>query len=345
VRATDPAFWLNLVATLLVAAAGGGLAMLAGLPAAWLSGAMIAVTAASLGRLDTRLPMPMIGFAFLLIGTALGAGLTPELLASLAAWPFSLAVLALSVVFVTLAVRSFLRRVAGWDAETAFFAAIPGALSYVIAVASATGADLRKVAVSQSVRIFLLVAVLPPVIVAIEGGGPTASTARVASAAELGVLLAASLAGGFAFSRLKIPGGLLAGSFAASAALHGSGMVAGTLPAPAIVAGFLLLGALIGSRFAGTGLRYLIGILAASLGAFLVATVVALTAAVLVSRTVTVPIDQAIVAFAPGGLDAMMSLALALHMDTAFVAAHQFARFAGIAFTLPFIARRARPAR
>ena len=38
----------------------------------------------------------------------------------------------------------------------------------------------------------------------------------------------------------------------------------------------------------------------------------------------------------------MMSLALALHMDTAFVAAHQFARFAGIAFGLPFFLRWAR---
>ena len=61
-----------------------------------------------------------------------------------------------------------------------------------------------------------------------------------------------------------------------------------------------------------------------------------------VAMVIDIPFDQAIVAFAPGGLDAMMSLALALHMDTAFVAAHQFARFAGIAFGLPFFLRWAR---
>ena len=64
--------------------------------------------------------------------------------------------------------RSFLVHVSGWDRETAFYAAVPGALSYVIAVAATTSADIRKVAVSQSIRIFLLVAALPAIIVAIE---------------------------------------------------------------------------------------------------------------------------------------------------------------------------------
>ena len=136
-------------------------------PASWLSGAMVAVTAASLGRLDTRLPAPVVELSFLLIGIALGAGLTPELLRSLGAWPFSLAVLVLTVILVTAGVRGFLVHVSGWDRETAFFAAVPGALSYVIAVADTAGADIRKVAVSQGIRIFLLVAALPAIIVAV----------------------------------------------------------------------------------------------------------------------------------------------------------------------------------
>jgi membrane AbrB-like protein len=126
---TDAVRWLNLVATLLVATAGGSLATLFAIPASWLSGAMLAVTAASFGRLDTRLPVPLVEFSFLLIGIALGAGLTPELLRSLGAWPFSLAILLLTVVAVTAGVRAFLIHVSGWDRETAFFAAVPGALS------------------------------------------------------------------------------------------------------------------------------------------------------------------------------------------------------------------------
>ena len=45
------------------------------------------------------------------------------------------------------------------------------------------------------------------------------------------------------------------------------------------------------------------------------------------------------VAFAPGGLEAMMVLALILALDPLYVGAHHLARFLGIAFVLPFVIR------
>ena len=341
-RSTEVVRGLNLAATLLVATAGAWLATVLSIPASWMCGAMIAVTAVSFGRLDTRLPVPLVEFSFLLIGIALGAGLTPELLGSIGAWPLSLAALLLTVVAVTAGSRWYLVRISGWDRDTAFYSAVPGALSYVIAVAATTGADLRKVAVSQSIRIFLLVAALPTIIVALEGGPPTAPPVVSASWPQMALLVAVSVITGFVFRYFRVPAGLLTGSFAGSSFLHGAGLVAGTLPQPAINVAFVLLGALVGSRFVGTSFGFLARILLPSFGAFLVATGIAAAFALAVAVAIDVPFDQAIVAFAPGGLDAMMSLALALHMDTAFVAAHQFARFAGIAFGLPFFLRWAR---
>ena len=134
---------------------------------------------------------------------------------------------ALTVVAVTFGVRSFLVHVSGWDRETAFFAAVPGALSYVIAVAATTGADIRKVAVSQSIRIFLLVAALPAIVIAIEGGPPSGQPVTTASWQDLALLVVVSAVVGFAFRYLRVPAGLLTGSFAASAFLHGSGLVEG----------------------------------------------------------------------------------------------------------------------
>ena len=343
--AIDVSRWLKLGATLLIAALGAILATFLGMPASWLSGATIAVTIASFARLDTRLPMPLVEFSFLLIGIALGAGLTPELIRSVGAWPLSLAALLLAVVAVTIGARWYLMRVSGWDAETAFFSAVPGALSYVLAVAATTEADLRKVAVSQSIRVFLLIAALPMVVVAIEGGPPIATAAIVAPWDQIALLVAVSTVVGFIFRWLRVPAGLLTGSVLASSVLHGSGIVVGTLPEPAVIIAFVLLGALVGSRFVGTSLGFLARVILPSVGAFLVATAIACIFAIGVAFMIDVPFDQAIVAFAPGGLDAMMSLALALHMDTAYVAAHQFARFAGISFGLPFFLRWARSRR
>lgn len=338
----DTRRWLNLAATIAIAAFGGGAATLAGLPASWLSGAMITVTIASFAGLDTRLPVRLVHVLFLVIGVALGSGVTPELVRGVATWPISLLGLALTIAGCIYGVRLYLMRVAGWDRETAFYASIPGALSYVLALAAETGADIRKVAASQSIRVFLLVAILPAIILAIEGGPPVTFTVVVAAPLDMAILIVAALVGSLIFRRLNVPAAILTGSFAFSALLHGTGAVVGTLPEPVVFGAFVLLGALIGSRFVGTTLRLLKEILLASIGGFVIATTIAGVLAVIFSAITGVPVDQTIIAYAPGGLDAMMSLALALNMDSAFVAAHQFARFAGIAFTLPFMARRIR---
>ena len=48
---------------------------------------------------------------------------------------------------------------------------------------------------------------------------------------------------------------------------------------------------------------------------------------------------QALVAFAPGGLEAMTMMAFALGLDPLFVGAHHLARFFLISLTLPLLAR------
>ncbi|WP_421725286.1 AbrB family transcriptional regulator [Bauldia sp.] len=333
----DRRLLVKLTITIGIATAGGALATLAGLPASWLSGSMAAVTVITIAGFDSQLPVRVIDVAFLLLGTALGAGVTPELLANAAAWPVSLAILAVTVIVGIAAVRAFLVRIAGWDRETAFFASIPGALSYVLAIASETNADMRKVATAQSIRVFLLVAALPGLLVALEGGGDMTAAASVASPIEIAIMLLAALVSAVVARRLRLPAAFMFGGFFSSAVLQGTGLVVGRLPELVVTVSFIFLGALIGSRFVGTTLRFLRQVLLASVGAFLVVSAIAFTAALLVAAITGVSIDQAIVAFAPGGLEAMLSLALALDLDSTFVAAHQFARFAGLALLLPFV--------
>jgi hypothetical protein len=50
-------------------------------------------------------------------------------------------------------------------------------------------------------------------------------------------------------------------------------------------------------------------------------------------------IANIVVAFSPGAQDTMMVLALALHLDPVFVAAHHVARFVVTAFSIAFAAR------
>ena len=87
----------QILGTLAIAAAGAAVAAVLDLPAAWLSGAMIAVTVASLVGLNTRLPARLFDAVMMLIGIVLGAGVTPDLVSRMSTWPLSLAGLLISV--------------------------------------------------------------------------------------------------------------------------------------------------------------------------------------------------------------------------------------------------------
>lgn len=52
------------------------------------------------------------------------------------------------------------------------------------------------------------------------------------------------------------------------------------------------------------------------------------------------PIPEVVIAFAPGSVDAMMLLALALQLDPVYVGAHHVVRIVMVSLTMPMIARR-----
>jgi hypothetical protein len=54
---------------------------------------------------------------------------------------------------------------------------------------------------------------------------------------------------------------------------------------------------------------------------------------------VNVSFAEALIAFAPGGLEAMTLMAFALRLDPLFVGAHHLARFFIISLALPLVAR------
>ena len=57
----------------------------------------------------------------------------------------------------------------------------------------------------------------------------------------------------------------------------------------------------------------------------------------MIAFTTNVRIADIIVAFAPGAMDAMLALALTLHIDPIFVGAHHLARFVFVSIATPGI--------
>ena len=155
----------------------------------------------------------------------------PIRLARAAQWPLSIVCLGVTVALIVWACIVYYERIRNWDRATALFASLPGALSMVILLASTSGADMRRVTISQCVRLFFLIAALPAVIVFISPPPVVASsTAVMASIQEIMILVGASAVAGLLFAWLKVPAGLILGAALMSAALGLSGIVHGGAP-------------------------------------------------------------------------------------------------------------------
>lgn len=320
------------------AAAGALLFQALGVPAGALSGAMVGVSLlVAMGR-PIRLSPILRNGALLVCGVTMGAAVTPEMLNALKSYPLSLVVLVASLGTTMMLTAWFLRRVGGWDPATAFFAASPGALSAVFSVAVTTRADLLKVTMAQSLRLFMLVAVVPAIVVSAETPSVVASRGEATLVALL-VMLAGGAALAFILDRLRFAGAWIFGGMLLSAILHGGGLVSGDPPAWLVHLAYVAIGIFIAARFTAITRALLVDSALISAGAFVIGLGISVVFAALAAWASGVPFGQALVAFAPGGLEAMIVLGSALGLDPIYVGLHHLVRFVGIGLFMPLSLR------
>jgi membrane AbrB-like protein len=329
--------------TLFIALAGGLAFTYLQLPAGLVSGSVLAVAIAALFGRPMRLPLPLARICYVVVGILLGAVVTPETLRGVTTWPISILCLMLCSIALMLATSSYLRIVHRWDPLSALMGASPGAMAQVIALSSELGADLRAVAIVQTVRVLLIVIGLPNGLALFGFAVPAVAVARgEADMAVLGqmILLAAvSVSFAVAFLYLRFPGGLMFGALTGSALLHGTGFIQAVLPWWIGSAAVIALGGLVGSRFANTSARMLVGYLGAAFGSFAVSMAVSAVFIAIVVHFYPFVVANVVIAFAPGAQDTMMVLALALHLDPVYVGAHHLARFLVVTFAVAVGAR------
>jgi hypothetical protein len=334
----------RLAETLAIAAAGGVTLGLTGFPAGWLSGSILLVAAAAFAGRPLLMPVLLTRAIFVLIGISLGAVVTPETLHGMATYPLSIAVLIVAMILISISGTAYLAVVHRWDMLSAYLASSPGGLSQVLVVAADLGADLRAIAIVQSMRVVTIAVGLPAGLTlfgfaaqaARRGNGPM----TWALGGELTLLVAASSVIALIAFRFRFPGGLLFGAMFASAALHGSGYVHAVVPIWVANVAMVALGAVVGARFTNTPLRLLANYLGAAFGSLAVALAIAAVVAAGLIHMLALPVAEVMIAFAPGSVDAMMLLALALHVDPVYVGAHHVMRIIFVSLLMPFIARR-----
>src|SRR3984893_17308596 len=320
---------LNVLDTLAIGSAGGALFLLGNLPGGLISGAMIAVGIAAIAGRPLSMPPILAQAVLVLLGISLGSLVSQQLLHNMGAYPLTIALLALATFCSTFGSSLYLQRMHGWDQTSALLAGSPGALSQITMLAAEKGADVAGIAVVQTTRVVILTAVAP--------SPPPPAAVAIATPLELTGLIAASVAAALLLRLINFPASWMFGAMIGSSVLHGTGLIEGGLPPSVRNVALVGIGALIGARFARMKIRTLLGHVNAALGSFAVAIVISAVFVTVIALTTHVRFADIVVAFAPGAMDAMLALALTLHIDPIFVGAHHLSRFVFVTIATPGI--------
>lgn len=300
------------------------------LPLPWMMGPMIACTLAALCRLKVDAPPVIRPPMTMVIGVMLGAAFSPDLLARIPQWwPATLGLL-LFVIACGVSVVWYFRKIGGYDRTTAYFAGMPGGLVEMVTVGEERGGDSRVIALVHAVRILLIVMTVPFAIQWLEGVSLSRTIGAVSVfdaplTSELW-LVGCGLFGAFLGHVLKLPAKNLLGPMLASAVVHAGGWSDFKPPFEIVNGAQLVLGVVIGCRFVGTSRAVVMRIITLSLGSTVILLAWTILFAILVSWVSGASPIAIVLAYSPGGLAEMSLIALALHAEVAFVAAHHIIR-------------------
>jgi len=328
---------LNVLETLLIGTGGGAVFLVLNLPGGLISGAMIAVGIMAIAGRPLTVPPLLTQSVLVLLGISLGSLVSRQLIHHMGAYPLTIGLLA--TFCSTFGSSLYLQRVHGWDQTSAFLAGSPGALSQITMLAIEKGADVSAIAVVQTMRVIILTAALP-MLLALTGiapSSPLTAAAAIASPLELAGLIAASVVAAMLLRLIKFPASWMFGAMIGSSVLHGTGLIEGGLPPWVRGIALVGIGALIGTRFARMSTKVLLSHVNAALGSFAIAIAISAVFVAVIVLTTHVRFADVIVAFAPGAMDAMLALALTLHIDPIFVGAHHLSRFVFVTITTPGI--------
>lgn len=316
--------WRRYWATPLIGLIGGYLASLIGWPLPWIIGSLLAVIAARCsGWLVTELPGGRQTGQWL-VASGIGLHFTGEVMGELLGHFGVVLVGALVTLLLSLIGIALLRR-AGVDPATAFFSSMPGGASEMVNLAQRHDAQVARVAAAHSLRLLLVVLLVPAIFTwslpPIEPPAPaTVSWPWLAALLPAGALLA------LLWKRLKQPNPWMLGPLTVCAVASVSFDLHIGLPSGLGQAGQWLIGCALGCHFDRAFFRSAPGFLAR----ILLFSLLAMASAALLAKGLgwLAGQDQTslMLGMMPGGITELCLTAEALHLSVALVTALQVLR-------------------
>ena len=315
-------------ATLALGLAGAALCVYLHTPLPWMIGPLLAVASFRMAGAPFRLPMPLRNGGQWIIGLALGLNFTPAVSVHLLHYAHWVLLSVAMALVVGVAGGRLLQRMAGVDAKTAFFAIAIGGSSEMAIQAERYGGRVDQVAAAHSLRILLVVLIIPTAyrLLGLHGSDvfvPPWATFDPRGFAQLAAL---TLAVGWGLSRLRVPNAWVIGPLLVSIALTASGVQWSIAPRWMVNIGQLMIGCALGIRFnrafMRTAPRYM-----ASVGVVSLLVMVVMAAfGMALSWASGIPAPTAVLATAPGGIAEMSLTAKVLQFGVPLVTVFHVSR-------------------
>lgn len=326
--------------TAAIALTGVGVFHLLSLPLPFLLGPLFACLIAALLRVRL-VDMGRLGTGMrTVLGVAVGAAITPELLTRLPGMAFSIALVPPYVLAIGLVGYPFFRRICGFDGPTSFYAAMPGGFQDMVLFGEEAGADVRALSLVHATRVLVIVSVVPLLLVTVFertiDSPPGVPFAEVPPD-QLGWMIAAALVGWLGGVRIGLFGASILGPMIIATALSLTGVLDFRPPAVAILAAQFFIGASIGARYVGVTLNELRRDVLAGLAFCVIIGALAFGFAEISSLAGWAPPTEALLSFAPGGQAEMAVLTIIAGADLAFVVTHHVLRIVVVIIGAPIV--------
>lgn len=324
------------------ASAGAALFVLLGLPLPLLLGPMLGCLVAALAgqRLEG---MGLLGVAMrTILGVAIGASITPELVRELPGYAPTLVLIPIFVLVIGGVGYPFLRRVMGFDHPTAFYAAMPGGLQDMLIFGTEAGGDPRALSLIHATRVLVIVTVAPFLLnwwYGFDLAAPPGQRAGEVPVKDLVLMIGAGLAGWQLAERVNLFGASIIGPLILTAALTLTGVIEHRPPAEMIWAAQFFIGLAVGAGYTGITTREIRVDVGAGLVFSLMLAIISLVfieAVIWISPASTLDV---MLSFLPGGQGEMVVIALVTGADLAFVVTHHLLRVAVVILLAPVFAR------
>lgn len=316
------------------------------LPLPWLLGPIFACLIAALVGLPLRGIKIVNDSMRTILGVAVGATLTPAVLASFPAmWP-TLLMVPVMIALIALTGVPYFQRLCGYDFATAYYGAMPGGLQDMILFGEEAGANVRTLSLIHATRVLVIVVALPFLLSGIwdaDLSNPPGVPALSIPPHELLVMVACAIVGWRLAKRVGMFGASILGPLLLTAVVTLSGGLHYRPPAEAIWAAQFFIGMGIGCKYAGITMVEVRRDLVASLGFCVLLMILTLIFVEAIYAFQLAPGMEALLSFAPGGQAELTVLALIVGADVAFVVAHHILRIFVVILGAPLAARLLNP--